>query len=225
MEKNTTTDNGKNIFKHFELMGFCGFYHSIFDDESIYYMLMQECDFYMSEYGIEDIEIDKDITFDYKGYQKEVIELWAKKYAYRLDDIVKGISNVEMVSPKFYNFQTDRIFADVELVDNWKDILRDFIAANYNELQEQIHEEWSDRDGFWSFIDNDIDNWMQYLFDDDSFDDRYLEIMLRYYLESKENDPFNNIEEEVYEDAEYYNYINLSDELSNKVMEARAENC
>lgn len=213
---NTATET-KNLFKGLEFMGFCGFYYSIFDSDNVYDILRSEQDYYMSQFDIEG-EIDKDIKFDYEEYQKAVADAWAARYADGLSDIVKGISNVQIMSPKFYNFETDKIISDVELVDNWKDILRDFMNNNYDALKNRIHDDWSDRDGFWSFIDNDIDNWPLFLFSEDHFDSEYLEIMLMYYLESKEDDAIQKIDYNVSENIDPFMFIELSDEFLEKVM-------
>lgn len=212
-----TAAETKNLFKGLEFMGFCGFYYSMFDSDNVYDILQSEQDYYMSQFDIEG-EIDKDIKYNYDEYHKAVADAWAARYADGLSDIVKCISNVKIVSPQYYNYETDKIISDVELVDNWKDILRDFIAAKFDSLQTRIHDDWSDRDGFWSFIDSDIDNWPLFLFSDDHFDSRYLEIMLKYYLESKEDDAIQKIDYDVYENIEPFEFIELSDEFLEKVV-------
>lgn len=219
MEKNTNTES-KNVF-NIEIMGFNGFYCSQFDSDIRYDAMLFEKEYYESEYEV-DLDIE-DILFDDDRYQKDVIKDFADEWKIGMGDLVKSVSNVRMQSPAFYNFTTDKIYADIELVDNWQDIIRDFIAANFDELQKRIHDDWSDRSGFWSFIDNDIDNWVPYLFNEESFDYRYLEIMLKYYYEFNNggDDALERLNDIVPENISTFEYVELTVDAGNKVEAAR----
>lgn len=219
--KNSTNTESKNVI-NLQIMGFHGFYYSHFDSDCRYDAMLADKEYYESEYEIE-MEIYKDITFDDDRYQNDVIENFVDEWKYGMGELVKSVSNAKIESPRFYNFETDKIYADIELADNWQDIIRDFIAANFNELQERIHKDWSDRSGFWSFIDNDIDNWIPYLFDEDLFDERYLEIMLSYYYEFNNGggDALDRLNDIVDENVNTLEYVELTNEGGNKVEAAR----
>ena len=76
-----------------------------------------------------------------------------------LDDLdIKGQIHLEfdeMLSPKFYNFETDRIFA--RITDRSIEIL--YENTNEASLRDMIRKTFTSYDGFSSFYPNDRDEW------------------------------------------------------------------
>ena len=70
-------------------------------------------------------------------------------------DISLNLKFVELSSPRFYNFETDRIFAEIS-PDKVKE-LREYVSENI--LREMIKKECTSRDGFSSWYPNDLDDW------------------------------------------------------------------
>ena len=65
-----------------------------------------------------------------------------------------------LTSPREYNFETDRIFIDIEK-DHAIDFIK-YIIKNYKkELEEKIKQRFTSRDGFWSHYKNGLDLWTQ----------------------------------------------------------------
>jgi hypothetical protein len=64
----------------------------------------------------------------------------------------------EMTSPRFYNFETDRVFALVPIAYLYL-IYRKLRAEYRGELARTIHSRHSSRSGFHSFYSNNIEEW------------------------------------------------------------------
>ena len=65
-----------------------------------------------------------------------------------------------LTSPREYNFETDRIFIDIEK-NHAIDFIK-YIIKNYKkELEEKIKERFTSRSGFWSHYKNGLDLWTQ----------------------------------------------------------------
>ena len=162
-----------------KLQCFAGFYDSIWSpDDDIYY----EC-------AEENLEEDVDFTFDYKQYQNdickaytEVWELWMREFI--SDDI--ELEFVEVVSPRFYNYETDSCRVNIRLTQSAEDAIIDKIEKHRNQLTKWIKENHTSYDGFSSYLSNDIDQWPSRLFDDDEkFQPAYLFCMLYYIVKAE----------------------------------------
>ena len=123
-----------------------------------------------------------------------------------------------MVSPKYYNFSTDKLYADIELADNWQDEMRHFIALNYDWLKERIHDDWTSYDGFHSFMSNDVDDWSTYLFEEG--DDRYISSMIAYMMYRENKDIINDLVMYALDDIYAGSYVFLTDEGKEKVKKS-----
>jgi len=65
-----------------------------------------------------------------------------------------------LTSPREYNFETDRIFIDIEK-NHAIDFIK-YIIKNYKkELENKIKERFTSRSGFWSHYKNGLDLWTQ----------------------------------------------------------------
>ena len=165
--------------ENFYLYNFCGFYGTIFDLTDAEFRAIE------MEESARNIELNEtDFNFKYKEYMNDVADMFVRCWSEPLIavGILKSYKNVYIESPREYNFSTDKIFMDIELADNWQDVIKTFIQSNYEKLSKEIFDDWSDRPGFWSFTDNNIDNWYNYLFDEAQFDDKYLHLILYYFL-------------------------------------------
>lgn len=132
---------------------FDGFYESISGDNLYDTMLGYS---YEGDEEIEFIEPTeeqrKKATIDYCEIYLESLNEWV------LDNIglSLGLQFDSLVSPKFYNFQTDRLFAKIS---------KDVVKSLYNEvslhfLGLEIKECFTPRDGFIPFYSNDVKDWI-----------------------------------------------------------------
>ena len=162
-----------------KLQGFAGFYDSIWSpDDDIYY----EC------VG-ENLEEDVDFTFDYKQYQDdickaytEVWELWMQEFI--SDDI--ELEFVEVVSPRYYNFENDSCRVKIRLTQAAEDAIIAKIGKHRDHIAKWIKENHTSNEGFSSNLSDDIDQWPSRLFNnEETFQPAYLFSMLYYIVKAE----------------------------------------
>ena len=71
-----------------------------------------------------------------------------------LPDFVESVEFLRVLSPKYYNYSTDKIECKITLADGWENEMRKFIAEHYDWLQDKITNDWTSCSGFISFIEN-----------------------------------------------------------------------
>lgn len=132
------------------LVPFAGFYYSPHSDqieheeERLFTCPQGEYKQHLADYFFRDV--------NYRG----VYELYAKEYVKLLaEELGIGLEWEEMVSPTYYNFQTDRLFARISRSDLAK-ILR---KVRGDRLNRKVREMFTSRDGFISHYSNDIRDW------------------------------------------------------------------
>ena len=200
-----------------ELPFFPGFYESDLKNcDTAYWAIKDELYYYQNECDTPCKELtEDDLDFNDAEYEKDVRDAWVDAFRENMPEIVLSIKNVEMTSPRYYNFETDRLWADIELADGWENVMRTFIKDNAEWLSTRIREDWESYDGFISFMENDLDKWPEHLFDEK--DGRYISTMIGYmmYLENKEirDDLVISAREDVYSGS----YVFLTDEGKEKV--------
>lgn len=132
---------------------FSGFYHSIHDmyiDNHIEY----EIDYLESELGYTDEQLDiiKDRFYmmDYAPIRKAICEHYIKAYNavfYDEYDIHLDLEYSQLISPKFYNFETDLLYA---LID--ESIYNEVSALiNSEDFKTMLKDKFKQRDGFMPF--------------------------------------------------------------------------
>ena len=161
------------------LQSFVGFYDSIWEpDTEIYY----ECE----QTGQEE---DVDFTFDYKQYQNdickaytEVWELWMQEFI--SEDI--ELEFVEVVSPRYYNFENDSCRVKIRLTQAAEDAIIAKIGKHRDQIAKWIKENHTSYYGFSSNLSDDIDQWPSRLFNnEETFQPAYLFSMLYYIVKAE----------------------------------------
>ena len=162
------------------LQSFEGFYDSIWEpDTEIYY----ECE----RTGQEE---DVDFTFDDQEYRHDICEnytqvweLWLREFI--SDDI--QLEFLEVVSPQYYTaWDTDRCRVKIQLTQDAEDAIIAKIGKHRELLATWIKENHTSRDGFISYLSNDIDQWPSRLFDDNEIrQPAYLFYMLYYIIKAE----------------------------------------
>ena len=97
--------------------------------------------------------------FEYSGIEYTLIpnahEEYAKLYVAAFSEFAGiELQFVELVSPRFYNFETDRIICNVS-VDDAKKVFR--LVAD--KMPEMVRDRFTSYDGFISFYSSDINDW------------------------------------------------------------------
>jgi len=146
---------------------FCGFYESFIDDDIDYQIGQQiECDsdtFDLNE-NEQQILWDNYLSVNRSSFYNQIAEHYTDLYIDALNDRLKGFTlkakfNL-LTSPREYNFETDRIFIEIE-ENHCIDFIK-YIIKNYKkELENKIKERFTSRSGFWSHNKNSLDLWTQ----------------------------------------------------------------
>lgn len=130
---------------------FSGFYHSSHSellDSTLHYMFADET-------GNTNVELT-DRAFSNVNWTK-VHEEYAKIYA----ENFAGMFNLEtlafkdLVSPKYYNYETDRLFCEISL----DEVASIYEKVDKNRLRALIKEKFTSYDGYISFYPNDLHEW------------------------------------------------------------------
>ena len=230
-----------------ELPFFPGFYESDLENsDTSYWAIKEELEYYQNDYAynnpneqaIYEQLTEDDLEFDYQGYEEEVRNGWVEAWKNNAPEIVLSVEGVEMTSPRYYNFETDRLWADVELRDDWMDAVREFMVENADWLRERIKDDWTSYDGFNSYMSNNFDD-LSHDEDEDYWGDKswywhlfsgqsrklacYISTMIGYmmYRENKKirNDLVMDALEDVYADS----YVRITKEGEEKLQELREQ--
>ena len=144
---------------------FCGFYCSFIDDD-IYHQIGQQIEWDTDIYDLNEDEQqvleDSYLSINRSYFYNEIAKDYTNFYIDALNDRLEGFNlNAKfnlLTSPREYNFETDRIFIDIEK-NHAIDFIK-YIIKNYKkELEEKIKERFTSRDGFWSHYKNSLDLW------------------------------------------------------------------
>lgn len=104
-----------------------------------------------------------------------------------------------MYHPRFYNFETDSIEFTFEYDDSLKSYLAKYAEDNKNDFDQWLHDNFTSRDGFYSFTPNNYTEWF------DGFNEnnaQCVSALLTYFLHN-----------ECYEETERYGFIEEVDVL------------
>lgn len=155
---------------------FSGFYHSWHDQE-----LDNALNYITSDCHGEVLSKKLfELAFDSINW-KEVHLAYAKKYTELVADRFQLKIKFKMLcSPKYYNFETDRIIATIELpeVERIKSVI------TYSGLQAICKEDFTSRDGFISHYKNDYTLWP---IDLEEWDHNQVGTLLQAYIKEHEN--------------------------------------
>ena len=172
----------KKEYVNNSLVVFEGFYESnLFNSDTEYHLNQLSQD--------EDNQKTYEITGDnFKNYEKKVCELHADSLEevisddnlYNNTNIVKSIKFLSMSSPKYYNFTTDKL----HLLVNFNPTKLKKYCFNDNNIDFNIYlkNNFTSYDGFISFIDNNIRDFINTYNTNTDKKDMYIDIMLEYYF-------------------------------------------
>lgn len=190
-----------------QLPFFDGFYESVYyNSDSIYDEFYNNEREYKETYGDDITDDDLDVRFD--EYQKDVCEAFTECFSNLAPSFVTSVEFSEMTSPRYYNFETDKVYANITLSDDWREQVLTFMKENKDWLKKRIYDEWTSRDGFMSFMDNNYDEWLhRFENTEDEIDPRYLSTMIGYIMMTNNEDVHYDLIEGTLEDIYIGNYI------------------
>ena len=144
---------------------FCGFYCSFIDDD-IDYQIGQQIEWDSDLYDLNEDEqqilwdnyLSVNRSYFYNQIAQDYTNLYIDTLNERLEEFTLKAKFNLLTSPREYNFETDRIFIDIER-DHAIDFIK-YIIKNYKkELENKIKERFTSRSGFWSHYKNGLDLW------------------------------------------------------------------
>jgi len=146
---------------------FDGFYNSYISSD-IEHQIGQQIEWDSDTFDLNEDEQqilwDNYLSVNTKYFYNQIAEDYTNFYIHALNERLKGFTlhakfNL-LISPKEYNFETDRIFIDIEknhAVDFIKYIIKNFPKT----LENKIKERFTSKSGFWSHYKNGLDLWTQ----------------------------------------------------------------
>ena len=188
--------NKNLLFPQIGLPSFHGFYDSIWSE-----MDTDEIEYYAQEHNIH--HVDGWCYKDYAEHQDYICREYARLAIEQMNfdlglHLEMGVT--QLWSPREYNFTTDKICVVVGLSEEDRDRIIHLMLSDYNRMQEEIHKHHTSRDGFISFMSNDIDEWLKMFQAGEAPDGEDLGLYLGYalyYLWGDEADKFEDYAYEV----------------------------
>lgn len=183
----------KTQIKDVEVPFFYGFYNSQYEndydiDEAIY----GKSAYLNSELGQKTVY--GDFEFDSNSYRNIIVECFVHTLENHLPDWVESIESPELWSPRYYNFQTDKIYVTLTLTDDWRNKVVDFFEENAEWLKKRIKEDWTSRSGFTSYMENDYDLFMEHTMCEEPL---YISTILQYAIELNEGENDDELYEKI----------------------------
>ena len=134
-----------------------------------YDTLLSDFNFDTEPQAPEGFEYD---TRDFKKYMHDVGKLWTDELnASAAGDVIKNIKFVGIDSPRYYNYSTDKLELLVNI--NKRALNKYCYHEHATEFNDYLRENWSSRDGFYSFIPNNLNDFKRA---------ENVEIMIEFYL-------------------------------------------
>ena len=144
---------------------FDGFYESFISadiDHQIGQQIEWDCDIYDLNETEEEILYNNYLTVNTSYFYNQIAEDYTNFYIDELNKRLKGFSLKATYkcfeSPREYNFETDRIFIEIE-ENHAVDFIKHIVQNYKKELENRIEDRFRSRSGFISFYKNSIDLW------------------------------------------------------------------
>lgn len=131
--------------------------------------------------GLKEIDYD-DLEVDYQTYYKETSIKIINEVERHLSDYVESITFEKLVSPKYYNYTNDSI--DCEIVPK-KEVIISYLLNNELQFIEYLKDNYKSRDGFISYYDYDI---VEFMKDEPLEDEHKLGSILNFIAQNEEID-------------------------------------
>ena len=144
---------------------FDGFYESFISADIEYQMGQQiewDCDIYDLNESEEEILYNNYLSVNTSYFYNQIAEDYTNFYIDELNEKLEGFTLKATYkcfeSPREYNFETDRIFIEIE-ENHAVDFIKHIVQNYKKELENRIEDRFRSRSGFISFYKNSIDLW------------------------------------------------------------------
>ena len=192
---------------------FQGFYESIYSNSDEFMDDEQETS---EEYGLNYEDVNYEYT-DFNRYKEDVSQKFLEKYIETIKEelpynitmdeqfLFKMIEDTTfVVSPRYYNYETDRCYCKIQTNNETLTMIKDY-TLGLDGAEEYILNNFTSRDGYHSFITNDIRRWKELPAED--YEENMLICLLDMLLSlSYEGNVFNDIGYEVLDEICKYEY-------------------
>lgn len=171
------------------LPGFYGYYGTIIEDYDTDGELQYINDLRI-ENGLPELENCNDFIFDNDTYFQEwnlkIVDT-VEKFLIELG-MVKSIKFIKLHSPKFYNFENDKIetLADVNVKN-----VKNYINENKEAFAVYLEDNFKSRSGFISFYEYDLNFWLKKMQSFKNLDHIEIHAILDFILENEGFDLIN----------------------------------
>jgi len=183
----------------------------IFRSETLYEIVHSNEDYYRELYG-ESVDLDK-LEIDDNRYIKDVcvkfINLFQKSFDKNYPGFIQSMEYRKLVSPPYYQCNTDKLFVNACLCEKWKGKMIKFMLLHREWLTAKINKDWSDRPGFKSYMSNEYDVWLEEIMHQDC-DLRIVDAMLG-YMGEKANPKFKKYLDGAFRNTDISDYIVLQE--------------
>jgi len=144
---------------------FDGFYNSCISDD-IEHQIGQQIEWDSDTFDLNEDEQqilwDNYLSINRSYFYNQIAEDYTNLYIDALNERLEGFTlNAKfslLTSPREYNFETDRIFIEIE-ENHAVDFIKHIVKNYKKELEKKIQVRFTSRDGFISFYKNSIDLW------------------------------------------------------------------
>jgi hypothetical protein len=142
---------------------FSGFYYSLYDCE-FDHSIERDCEYFADQWGVDQFEIQDlalkhlDLSDARDAVARTHLEFWGGTFNSETG-LAIDLEFSAFTSPRFYNFETDRLFAKIAL----SDVQKCFDACQrdgFTELRKLIIERFTSRDGFISHYSSRLETWL-----------------------------------------------------------------
>lgn len=208
---------------------FPGFYESIFSNSDEFIDDEYELTGELEELGIENIEV----YYEYENFDKyklDVGETFMKYYIEKIHDILpftedddfklEKINHASIDSPQYYNYRTDYCYCEIETNEKTLQKIKKYTLV-LDGAEEYILKHFSSRDGFISFISNDINHWKELNITE--YEENMLSALLDMLISLADCNGFEEIILGTFYDVDKYSYASPVINYTEKDEELRKE--
>lgn len=198
---------------------FPGFYESIFCNSDDFYDDEYEMKYEIANLlGVNEDQIE--VEYEYENFNEYKINVCETFMEYYVDKIIEVLpakitdkkkfkleiakeDDITIISPKYYNYSTDRCYCNIKT--NWKTLKR--IKKHTLKLEgakKYLLDHFTSRDGFISFVSNDIDYWKE--LDIKEYEENMIIALLDMLISLSDPTGFEEICFSTYYDVDKYYY-------------------
>lgn len=203
----------KSIVKEIGSFRFPGFYESVFSYADEFIDMEAEL---ANEFNIKADLIHYEYT-DFNKYKIDVCKTFMELYVDAINDLLPyditehddfkfeiiDLDDIVVISPKYYNYSTDRCFCNIETNRATLQMIKDH-TLGLKGVEKYLKDNFTSCDGFISFIPNNLGYWKS--LDICEYEENMLIALLDMFLKLSNEDIFRDISYDTEENVCRYEY-------------------